>query len=475
MYDAVIVGSGPNGLAAAITIAGTGRSVVVLEGAPTAGGGTRTAELTLPGVKHDVCSAVHPLGIASPFFRRVPLSEHGLEWIDPPVPLAHPLDDGTAVLLARDLDETAHCLGGSDAGAYRRVMAPLVEDAPELLADTLGPIRVPRSPMLLARFARHGLRPAAGFAVGVFAGERARALFAGLAAHSILPLDRSPTAAFGLLLGVLGHAVGWPIARGGSQAIPDAMVSYLRSLGGTVECGRPIRTLDELPPSRSVLLDVAPRGLLRLAGDRLGAGHRRRLERFRHGPGVFKLDLALDSPIPWRSADCARAGTVHVGGTFAEIAGAELDVWNGVHPEKPFVLVAQQSLFDRDRAPAGKHTAWAYCHVPNGSAVDMTERIEAQIERFAPGFRAHIVARHALGPAALEEYNPNYVGGDINAGAQDLRQLFTRPALRISPYRTPLRSVYLCSASTPPGGGVHGMCGYFAARSALAVSLRARS
>jgi phytoene dehydrogenase-like protein len=392
--------------------------------------------------------------------------------VHPPVPLAHPLDDGTAVLLARDLDETAPELGRVDGDAYRRLLAPLLADPDALLSDVLGPVRVPRRPDLLARFGLHGLRSAAGLATGTFAGERARALFGGLAAHSILPLDRSPTAAFGLVLALLGHAFGWPIARGGSQSIADAMVSHLRSLGGRVECSRTVTSLDELPPTRAVLLDVAPRGLLQLAGDRLPSGYRRRLERFRHGPGVFKLDLALDGPIPWRAAECARAGTVHVGGTLGEIAQAESAVWQGAHPEKPFVLVAQPSLFDETRAPAGRHTVWTYCHVPNGSAVDMTDRIEAQIERFAPGFRDRILARHAMKTAALETYNPNYVGGDINAGAQDLRQLFTRPVPGVSPYRTSLPGVYLCSASTPPGGGVHGLCGHFAALSALAGPLR---
>jgi phytoene dehydrogenase-like protein len=472
-YDAVVVGSGPNGLAAALEIARSGHAVLVLEAQPTAGGGTRTAELTLPGFRHDVCSAVHPLGVASPFFRTLPLGQEGLEWVHPPVPLAHPLDDGTAVLLARDLDETGLELGRRDGDAYRRLLAPLLAEPDALLSDALGPLRVPRHPVLLARFGRHGLRSAAGLASGVFTGERARALFGGLAAHSILPLERSPTAAFGLVLALLGHAAGWPIARGGSQAIADAMVSHLRSLGGRVECGRPVTSLHELPPSRAVLLDVARRGLLQLAGARLPSGYRRRLERFRHGPGVFKLDLALDGPIPWRAAECARAGTVHVGGTLGEIAQAVSAVWKGAHPEKPFVLVAQQSLFDETRAPAGKQTVWAYCHVPNGSPVDMTDRIEAQIERFAPGFGERILARHALGPAALEAYNPNYVGGDINAGAQDLRQLFTRPVPALSPYRTPLSGVYLCSASTPPGGGVHGLCGHFAALAALAGPLRA--
>jgi phytoene dehydrogenase-like protein len=466
VHDAVVVGSGPNGLAAAITLAQAGRSVLVLEAAGSVGGGMRTAELTLPGFHHDVCSAIHPLGLGSPFFRTLPLERHGLEWIHPPAPLAHPLDDGTAAMLERSIQSTGASLA-SDSGAYRRLMEPLVAHADSLLEDLLAPLRLPDHPSVLARFGLRAILPAERLARRAFAGERARALFAGLAAHSMLPLSRSPSAAFGLVLGVLGHHVGWPLPRGGSQSLADALAAHLRSLGGEIECGRRVESLSELPPASAVLLDVTPRQLVALAGDRLPEGYRRRLEGFRYGPGVFKLDLALDGPVPWRAPECARAGTVHLGGTLEEIAASEAEVNAGRTPERPYVLLAQQSLFDPARAPAGKHTVWTYCHVPNGSPVDMTERIEAQIERFAPGFREFVIGRHALGPAALERYNANYVGGDINGGIQDLRQLFTRPTARLVPYETALPGVFLCSSSTPPGGGVHGMCGYWAAQAAI--------
>jgi phytoene dehydrogenase-like protein len=464
--DAVVVGSGPNGLAAAILLAQAGVSVRVLEAADTVGGGARSAELTLPGFVHDVCSAIHPLGVASPFFRTLPLEEHGVEWIDPPAALAHPFDDETAVLLERSPDAATAGLG-SDEGRWRRLFAPLVRDAEPLLEDLLGPLHVPGHPLTLARFSARAAPPATVLARLSLRSEKARGVFAGLSAHSMLRLDRPPSAAFGLTLGLLAHAVGWPLPRGGSQRIADALASYLRSLCGEIEMGRRVESLAELGEARTVLLDVAPRGLLALAGDRLPARYRRGLERYRYGPGVFKLDWALDGPIPWRAEECARAATVHLGGTLEEIAASEVAPARGQLAEKPYVLLAQQSLFDPTRAPAGRHTAWAYCHVPNGSTVDMTERIEAQIERFAPGFRERILARSALGPAEIERYNANYVGGDINAGAATLSQLFTRPVARISPYTTPLPGVFLCSASTPPGGGVHGMCGYHAAGAAL--------
>jgi phytoene dehydrogenase-like protein len=464
--DAIVVGSGPNGLAAAITLAQAGCSVLVLEAEQTAGGGTRSAELTLPGFVHDVCSAIHPLALASPFFRTLPLEEHGLELVQPPAAVAHPLDDGTAAVLERSLEATGETVG-PDGAAWRKLMEPWVRDADRLLAETLGPLKPPRHPFLLARFGLLALRSASSLASSRFEGERARALFAGCAAHSIQPLRKPVTASFGLMLALLGHAVGWPLARGGSQNIADALVSYLRSLGGEVITGRRVESIDELPPARAVLFDVTPRQLVRLAGARLPDRYRRGLERYRYGPGVFKLDLALDGPIPWRAEQCARAATVHLGGTLAEIAAGEEAVWRGEHPERPFVLLAQQSLFDETRAPEGKHTVWAYCHVPNGSSFDMTERIEGQIERFAPGFRDRVLARSAMAPADFERYNPNYVGGDINGGVQDLRQLFTRPVARLVPYATPAEGVYICSSATPPGGGVHGMCGYFAARAAL--------
>lgn len=465
--EASIVGSGPNGLAAAITLARAGHTVSVYEANDTIGGGTRSAELTFPGIVHDVCSAVHPLGLASPFFHSVPLADHGMAWVHPPAPLAHPLDDGTAVILERSIDATARALG-PDAAAYHRLMYPFVDAWDKLGASILGPpLRLPRHPLALARFGAYALLPARWLAMRLFKEERARALFAGVAAHSFLSLDQPLSASFGLVLGVLGHVVGWPIARGGSQRIADALADYLRSLGGKIITGRRVESMDQLPAARAVLFEVTPRQLLRIAGNRLPAAYRRRLARYRYGPGVFKLDYVLDGPIPWKAGECLRAATVHVGGALVEIAMSERAVNQGEVPERPFVLVAQPSLFDPTRAPHGKHTAWAYCHDPSGSTVDMTARIEAQIERFAPGFRARILARHALSPTALEEHNPNCIGGDISGGVHDFRQLFARPALRFDPYSTPAKGIYLCSASTPPGGGVHGMCGYHAARSAL--------
>lgn len=466
MSDAVVVGAGPNGLAAAIVLALAGLSVRVLEAAETVGGGARSAELTLPGFVHDVCSAIHPLGVASPFFRTLPLADHGLEWIDPPAALAHPFDDGTAAVLERTPEAAVRGLGG-DADRWRRLFAPLARDAERLLEDVLAPLHLPAHPLVLGRFGARALLPAAALARLSFRGEKARGLFAGLAAHSILPLGRPPSAAFGLMLGLLGHGAGWPFAGGGSQRISAALASYLRSLGGEIETERRVDSLAELGETRVVLLDVTARGLLALAGERLPSRYRRGLERYRYGPGVFKLDWALDGPIPWRAEECGRAATVHLGATLEEIAASEAAPWRGEVAGRPYVLLAQQSLFDQARAPAGRHTAWAYCHVPNGSTVDMTERIERQVERFAPGFRDRILARSTLAPADLERHNANCVGGDINAGAATLGQLFTRPVARLSPYTTPLPGVFLCSASTPPGGGVHGMCGYHAAQAAL--------
>jgi phytoene dehydrogenase-like protein len=465
-WDAVVVGSGPNGLAAAITMARAGRSVLVLEAKETIGGGCRSAELTLPGFLHDVCSAIHPLGLGSPFFKTLPLHDHGLEWIHPPAPVAHPLDDGTAVVVERSIEETAAGLG-PDGAAYRRLMGPLAADWDALAPELLAPLHVPRRPLAMARFGLMALRSASGFAQARFRGERARAVFAGIAGHAILPLERTATAAIGLVLGVLTHAVGWPLPRGGSRRIAEALAAHLRSLGGEIRTGSPVESLDALPPARVVLCDVTPRQLLRLAGDRLRGRYRRGLERYRYGPAAFKVDFALSGPVPWKAAACARAATVHLGGTLAEIAASEAAVGRGEHPDRPFVLLVQPSLFDSSRAPVGRHTAWAYCHVPNGSTVDMRARIEAQIERFAPGFRDLVLARSVLTPARLQDRNENYVGGDINGGAQDLRQMFARPVPRIVPYSTPVPGLYICSSSTPPGGGVHGMCGYHAATAAL--------
>jgi phytoene dehydrogenase-like protein len=443
----------------------------VLEARDTIGGGTRSAELTLPGYLHDVCSAIHPMAVASPFLRTLPLADHGLEWIDP-VPLAHPLDDGSAVLLERSLHDTAAGLGETDGRAYERLIGSFAARAEPLLAELLGPLRPPRHPLLLARFGLHALRPVTGLAQGRFSGAAAPALLAGIAAHSMLALEQRPTAAMAIVMAVVGHAYGWPVPRGGSQRIADALSAHLRELGGEIATGHSVASLRELPRARVYLFDTSPRALARIAGEQLPPRYLRRLERYRYGPGAFKLDFALSEPIPWRARACARAGTVHLGGTMAEIAASEREVTRGRHPERPFVLVAQSSLFDPARAPAGGHTAWAYCHVPNGSDTDMAGGIEAQLERFAPGFRDCVKARSVMTPADLESYNANYIGGDINGGVQDLRQLFTRPVARANPYSTPHEQIYLCSASTPPGGGVHGMCGYFCARSILRGPLR---
>ncbi|MFN2625883.1 MAG: phytoene desaturase family protein [Mycobacteriales bacterium] len=471
-YDAVVVGAGPNGLAAAITLAQSGHSVLVVEAAASPGGGTRSAELTLPGFVHDVCSAIHPLAVASPFFDALPLAQHGLSLAHPEHPFAQPLDGGRAALVHRSVDDTAAGLG-RDGPRYRRLMAPLVRHADAVLGDVLAPARPPRHPVLMARFGWRGLRSAARLAAR-FDGDAAPAILAGVSAHSMLSLRDVPTAAYGLVLAMTAHAVGWPTVVGGSQHIADAMTSYLQSLGGEVRCNGRVDSLDQLPHSRAVLLDVTPRQLVQIAGDRLPRRYRRRLERYRYGVGTFKVDWALDGPIPWAADECRGAGTLHIGGTFDELAAAEDEVVAGGHPERPFVLLAQQSVFDPSRAPTGRHTAWGYCHVPNGSTVDMTERIERQIERFAPGFRDRVLARSIRTPAQLESYNANYVGGDINGGVQDLRQLFTRPVARLDPYSTPAPGIYLCSSSTPPGGGVHGMCGFWAARSALRRSFGQR-
>ncbi len=465
MDDAVIVGSGPNGLAAAVELARRGAAVRVLEARAEIGGGVRTAELTLPGFLHDVCSGCHPLGVLSPFFRALPLAEHGLRWVHPPASVAHPLDGEPAVLLHRSLAATADELA-EDGDAYKKLFAPFLRRPHELLADLLGPLRVPRHPLQLARFGLPGLLPATVALSRCFRGTRARAVLAGCAAHSILPLERPLTAAVAMMFAFTAHVEEWPVAGGGSQAIGQALASYLRQLGGSIETGRPVRALGDLPPARVILFDTSPAQLADICEPVLPAGYVRRLRRYRYGPGVFKLDWALDGPIPWRDPRCLEASTVHVGGTLEEIAASEAAVWRGEQPERPFVLVVQQSQFDDSRAPAGKHTGYAYCHVPAGSTIDCTVAIERQIERFAPGFRDRILARHQMGPADLERENPNYVGGAITGGVSDLFQFYTRPVARLDPYSTPNPRLFLCSSSTPPGGGVHGMCGYFAAQSA---------
>jgi phytoene dehydrogenase-like protein len=470
-YDAVVVGAGPNGLAAAITLARTGLRVLVVEAKATVGGGMRTAPLTLPGFAHDICSAIHPLGMGSPFFRSVPLANFGLTWLQPDVPAAHPLDDGTAVALQRDFAATADSIG-RDGRAWRQLFKPLADSWEQLAPMLLSSLPLPRQPIALAQMGVRALWPARGLAEWVFREERARALFAGIAGHAILPLEQIFTASIGLVLGLLGHAVGWPLPQGGSQQIAESMAAYLRLLGGEIVLNHEVQSLGELPTARATLLDVTPRQLLRLAGEQLPNRYRRQLENYRYGAGVFKIDYALAGPVPWLAPECRRAGTIHLGGTLAEIAAAERTVWQGKHPEHPYVLVTQQSLFDSTRAPAGQQTLWAYCHVPNGSTVDMTNAIEAQIERFAPGFGELILARSTRNTTQLEAYNPNYIGGDINGGVQDIRQMWTRPVPRWNPYATPVKGLYLCSSSTPPGGGVHGMCGYHAARSALTTLFR---
>jgi phytoene dehydrogenase-like protein len=463
-YDAIVVGAGPNGLAAAITFAQAGRSVLVVEGCEVVGGGTKSEQLTLPGFTHDVCSAVHPLGIGSPFFRTLPLEKRGLSWIHPSAPVAHPLDGASAVLLERSVNETAANLG-DDRENYIRIFDPLVREWSRLAPMVLGLTQFPLHPVPAARFGLRAMRSALSFARSAFRGERARALFAGLAAHAILPLERVPTAAFGLVLALLGHAHGWPFAKGGSQSIANALRSHLESLGGEVLTGRLVQSIEDLPKSHAILCDVTPVQLLRIAGGQLPARYRRVLGRYRYGPGVCKVDWALSQPVPWKAPECLRAGTVHLGGTMGEVSQSERAPWLGEHAARPFVLLAQPTLFDPSRAPEGKHVAWAYCHVPNGSQLDVSERIEKQVERFAPGFRDCILKRNVIVPAEMQLHNPNLIGGDINGGSAELAQFFLRPTWRR--HRTPTRGLYLCSASTPPGGGVHGLCGYLAARAAL--------
>jgi phytoene dehydrogenase-like protein len=466
--DAIVIGAGPNGLSAAIVLARAGRKVVVFEALDTIGGGASSAQLTLPGFVHDVCSAVHPLAIASPFWRTLPLRDFGVDWIQPPAAIAHPLDDRPAAIAWRSFDATARDLG-ADAGAYRDTVGPVVS-AWHLIEETvLGPPRLPRHPLALMRFGLHAIRPATSLARR-FRTARARALLAGMSSHAMLPLSRFPSGAVALIFSALAHTAGWPFPRGGSQRLSDALAALLRSLGGEIITGARIDNIDELPAARAVLCDLSPRPLLRIAGHRFPASYRAQLRRYRYGMGAFKVDWALDEPIPWKEQRIALAGTVHIGGTLPEIARSERATWDGHIADRPFVLLSQPTLFDPARAPAGRHTAWGYCHVPHGSSADMLPRIEAQLERFAPGFRDRVLARHITTPADLERRNPNLAGGDIGMGVMDWRQLFIRPTWRL--YSTPARGIYLCSAATPPGAGVHGMCGYFAAHAALEGSLR---
>lgn len=466
VHDAVIVGAGPNGFAAGIVLAQAGLSVRILEAKESIGGGARTEALTLTGFHHDVCSAIHPMAVVSPFFRTLPLAEHGLQWAFSPSAIAHPLDDGTAATLEQSLDETAAGLG-ADADSYRRLMEPFVRNNRVVFEEILRPIRpIPRHPLVMARFGLAGLRSASSLAER-FCGDRARGLFGGCAAHSFLPLEAAGSASFGIVLALAAHATGWPAAKGGSITIIRALDSLFRSLGGDVETSHPVRSLRDVPSSRVVLFDVTPRQLAAIAGEALPRGYVKRLRRFRYGPGVFKVDWALAGPIPWTAEACHRAATVHVGGTFEEIAEHERLIWRGLASDKPFVLVAQQSMFDDTRAPAGQHTGWAYCHVPHGSTQDMTDAIECQIERFAPGFKKIILARHTMNTEQYEHHDANLVGGDIAGGANLLTQFLTRPFAKFDPYSTPNPRLFLCSSSTPPGGGVHGMCGYWGARSAL--------
>ena len=466
-YDAVIIGSGPNGLSAGIALAQQGCSVLIVEAAETPGGGIRSDELTLPGFVHDPCASLFPLTRASPFLSTLPLEQYGLEWIHSPGVLAHPFDDGTAIVVDRSLDCTVERLG-IDGAAYRRLIQYLLDDWDRFAHDLLGPFPFPpQSPITFMRFSLQALRSAIGLSQSLFSGKKARALFAGMAGHSILPLEKLTSGAFGIVISATAHSVGWPFPKRGAGALSQALVDYFRFLGGELVTGCLIERVDQLPEFRVALFDVAPRAFLDIMGDRLPAYYRRTLSRFRYGPGVCKVDFALDGPVPWIAQEAQQAATLHLGGSMEEIALSEAQIAAGKHPEKPYVLVAQTSLFDPSRAPQGMHTLWAYCHVPHGSSVDMAPRIESQIERFAPGFKHRILARSIRTAVDMERYNPNYVGGDINTGIQDLFQLFTRPAPRINPYSTPIKNVFLCSSATPPGGGVHGMSGFHAAMAAL--------
>lgn len=462
-YDAVVVGAGPNGLAAALTLAQSGQSVCVLEATAEIGGGLKTEALTLPGFRHDVCAAVVPLSLASPFFQSLSLENEGIEWLQPDIALAHPFEDGSALFLHRSLPVTADALG-ADGRAYRALVEPFIDQADALFADLLGPLRWPSHPLLLARFGIQAIASLRKLVRKRFQHSRTRALFAGLAAHAMVPLDRPATASFALVLALLSHSAGWPFIRGGSNRLADALAGRIRAAGGTLVVNHPVVSADDLPPAKAYLFDLTPRQLLSISDLGLTPSYRQKLSRFRYGPGVFKLDWALAEPIPWKAEVCRRAGTVHLGGSHEEIAAGLQDVCAGRLPQKPFIVLAQPTLFDDSRAPEGKHTAWAYCHVPHGSSADVSARIEEKIERYAPGFQDVILARHTFSAMEMERHNANYVGGDISGGISDLGQLFTRPIASFNPYRTSRNDVYLCSSSTPPGGGIHGLCGYRCAR-----------
>lgn len=465
-YDAIVIGGGPNGLSAAIQLARQGLSVCIFESNPQIGGGARSEQLTLPNFIHDVCSAVHPMGFISPFFKTLPLREYGLQWIESPLALAHPFDDQPAAFLSKSIQQTAENLG-PDKQAYLDLICPFVNNGGTILAEILKPLRVPRHPFLMARFGLEAMRSARELANSKFKTDRTKALFSGCATHSIVALDKIATASFAISLSMVAHLVGWPIIKGGSQKIIDCLEKYFRSLGGEIETGRKIESLKSLPSSKAILMALTPRQVATIASDQLPQKFRDRLSKFRYGPGIFKIDWALNGPIPWKDPACSQAATVHIGSRFEEILQSELDAWNGKISTKPFVILAQQSLFDSTRAPAGKHTGWAYCHVPHGSDVDMTEAIENQIERFAPGFKNLILARHTFNASQLHQHNENIIGGDIAGGANDFMQFIARPVLKWDPYSTPNPHIFICSSSTPPGGGVHGMCGYNAANSAL--------
>ncbi|HKI44897.1 MAG TPA: NAD(P)/FAD-dependent oxidoreductase [Balneolales bacterium] len=465
-YDAVIVGAGPNGLAAAITLAREGRKVVIFEEADRAGGGLRSCESTLPGFVHDICSAVHPLAYASPFFRTLPLSKYGLEWVQPDIPMAHPLSNGNAVSLYRSIKETSAQVG-QDKQAYEKILKPLADQWKALLDNVLGPLRVPLNPLLMTRFGWFGLQSAASFVKKYFTDEPARALLCGLAAHSMMDLNFKGSAAFGLILGLLGHTAGWPFPRGGAEKLAEALIAYLKSMQVEIVTDHPIRAMNQMPPGRAVFFDITPRQLLELTGTNLPESYRAKLRNFRYGMGVCKVDWALSEPIPFTNENCRRAGTLHIGGFHEDIIQSEKDVWKNVDPDRPFVILAQHTVADPSRAPEGKHTGWAYCHVPPGSDSNRKEAIESQIERFAPGFKDTILGSNVTTAKGYSEYNPNYIGGDINGGVQNIKQLFLRPVAKWDPYQTGNPGLYLCSSSTPPGGGVHGMCGYNAAQSFL--------